>query len=68
MKLAIDGMTCGHCVRAVTEALERVPGATNVVVSLERREASVDGVDVAAAVKAVEAEGYAARPAPESGG
>jgi copper chaperone len=69
MKLAIEGMTCGHCVRAVTKALEKVPGAANVAVSLERREAIVDGVDVAAAVKAIEGEGYAARVAePANGG
>lgn len=24
--LTIDGMTCGHCVRAVTEVLAAVPG------------------------------------------
>ena len=24
--LSIDGMSCGHCVRAVTEALQELPG------------------------------------------
>jgi copper chaperone len=24
--LKIEGMTCGHCVRSVTQALEAVPG------------------------------------------
>ncbi len=26
LKLEIDGMSCGHCVHAVTEALKRVDG------------------------------------------
>jgi copper chaperone len=43
-KLKIKGMTCDHCVRAVTKALAEVPGVTRVVeVSLDRGEAIVDG-------------------------
>lgn len=63
LKLKIDGMSCDHCVRAVTRALTAVPGVEGVrEVSLPRGEAIVDGTpDPAAAVRAVEAEGYAAR-------
>ena len=44
IKLKIAGMSCNHCVRAVTKALAAVPGVTRVVeVSLERGEAIVDG-------------------------
>ena len=44
IELKIEGMSCDHCVRAVTKALTKVPGVTRVVeVSLERGEAIVDG-------------------------
>lgn len=31
----IDGMTCGHCVHAVTEEVGAVDGVSDVVVTLE---------------------------------
>ena len=31
----VTGMTCEHCVRAVTEELEKVEGVTEVVVDLD---------------------------------
>jgi copper chaperone len=44
IKLKIEGMSCDHCVNAVTKALTEVPGVTRVVeVSLERGEAIIDG-------------------------
>jgi copper ion binding protein len=30
----VTGMTCGHCVRAVTEEVGKLPGVTNVDVDL----------------------------------
>jgi len=30
----VSGMTCGHCVRAVTEELTAIPGVTDVEVDL----------------------------------
>ncbi|MGC8467242.1 MAG: CopZ family metallochaperone [Acidithiobacillus sp.] len=61
LHLNIRGMTCGHCVRAVREALEAVPGVTRAEVSLETSEATIQGdVDPNALVAAVEAEGYSA--------
>lgn len=62
-KLSIEGMTCGHCVQAVSKALAKVPGVTRVVeVSLERGEAVVEGSATAdALVEAVRAAGYEAR-------
>ena len=30
----VVGMTCGHCVSAVTEELNRIPGVTGVTVDL----------------------------------
>ncbi|GAA2424777.1 MULTISPECIES: heavy-metal-associated domain-containing protein [Mycobacteriaceae] len=32
---AVTGMTCGHCVTAVTEEISAVPGVTDVAVDLE---------------------------------
>ena len=32
--LAVDGMTCDHCVRAVTEELSALPGVTDVRIDL----------------------------------
>ncbi len=60
--LEIRGMTCGHCVHAVTEALRAVPGVEKVLeVKLNPGEAWVQGTaDPAALVKAVETEGYKA--------
>ena len=60
--LTIDGMTCDHCVRAVTEALTGVEGVAEATVDLDAKSATIsgDGVDVAAMVAAVEEEGYEA--------
>ena len=33
-KYAVAGMACGHCVTAVTEEVEQVPGVTAVHVEL----------------------------------
>ncbi|HNC99462.1 MAG TPA: heavy-metal-associated domain-containing protein [Myxococcota bacterium] len=43
MTLKIEGMTCGGCVVSVTNALNRVGGVKNVNVSLEKKEAVVQG-------------------------
>lgn len=60
IKLGIDGMTCGGCVRSVEKALARVPGVTKVEVSLEAREAVVEGdaLDRAKLASAVLEAGY----------
>ncbi|MDE2089493.1 MAG: heavy-metal-associated domain-containing protein [Gammaproteobacteria bacterium] len=60
--LKIEGMTCDHCVRAVTRALKSVPGVKDAKVSLERGEAVVEGQSERdALIQAVEGEGYGAR-------
>ena len=38
----VEGMSCQHCVRAVTKALEAIPGVTDVKVDLARGEASFE--------------------------
>jgi len=43
-ELRIQGMSCMHCVKSVTEALSQVPGVTEVQeVSLEKGAATVNG-------------------------
>ena len=40
--IKIAGMSCEHCVKRVTKALEALPGVKNVKVSLERAEATFE--------------------------
>lgn len=65
MKLKISGMTCDHCVRAVTKALTSVDGVERVVeVNLERGEALIEGSPKPQELfAAVEEEGYTAEVA-----
>jgi len=37
--ITVEGMSCQHCVNAVTKALESIPGITGVHVSLEKKQA-----------------------------
>jgi copper chaperone len=63
MTLKVEGMTCGHCQRAVKEALER-QGAQNVHVDLQSGLATVEGqVNPKQLIAAVIEEGYQARVA-----
>ena len=60
-KLKIDGMTCEHCVKRATKALQAVPGVATVEVTLEPGAARVNGTsDSDDLVKAVETAGYKA--------
>ncbi len=40
--ISIEGMTCGHCVSHVTEALNGLEGVTSVNVDLAGKKADVD--------------------------
>ena len=40
-KLKIDGMSCQHCVKTVTEALTELPGVRRAKVNLRKAEAVV---------------------------
>ena len=58
----VIGMTCGHCVNAVTEEVTQVPGVTGVEVDLASGALTVTGdspVDDGAVRAAVEEAGYA---------
>ncbi|BAE86298.1 heavy-metal-associated domain-containing protein [Desulfitobacterium hafniense] len=41
-KVSIEGMSCGHCVNHVREALGELKGVTNVEVSLEGKYATLE--------------------------
>lgn len=60
----VSGMTCGHCVKSVTEELSQLEGATKVDVALvpggvsQVTVSSVGGLDPAAVAAAVDKAGY----------
>lgn len=57
----VSGMTCGHCVNAVTEEVSAVPGVTAVEVDLETGRVSITsegGLDLDAVAAAVTEAGY----------
>jgi copper chaperone CopZ len=59
--LSIEGMTCNHCVQSVQKALAQVPGVAQAKVQLFPAQAVVTSeqeLDIPAALKAVEEEGY----------
>ena len=59
--IKITGMTCQHCVKAVTRALEDIDGIKNVSVNLEEGEATFDekgSVDIAVVRGKIEDAGY----------
>ena len=59
--LKVKGMTCGHCTKAVQEALEGVAGSEKVSVDLASGIAKVEGqASVEQLIAAVEEEGYSA--------
>lgn len=58
--IPIGGMSCGHCVKSVTNQLSAMPGVAAVDVSLERGEAKVTGdkLDIPALRQAIEELGF----------
>jgi copper chaperone CopZ len=44
-RFTVEGMTCGHCVAAVREELEQLPGVTSVQVELESGAVVLDGTE-----------------------
>jgi copper chaperone len=62
--ILVDGMTCGHCVTAVTQELSRLPGVIAVEVDLQAgastpvRLDSTDPLDPGLVAAAVDEAGY----------
>jgi copper chaperone len=58
--LSVEGMSCGHCVTHVKEALESVAGVAKAEVDLKKKQAVVEGasLDDGAMRSAVAEAGY----------
>jgi len=60
MKLIVDNMSCNHCVKVVTKAINDVDPKATVMVDLTKKEVTIDGGSISqeAAIKAVGDAGY----------
>lgn len=61
----VAGMTCGHCQRAVTQEISRIPGVQSVTVDLATGSVTVTAtqpVDRADVASAVDEAGYTLIP------
>ncbi|HHV46144.1 MAG TPA: heavy-metal-associated domain-containing protein [Tissierellia bacterium] len=58
--MLVEGMSCNHCVMAVTKALKEVNGVSNVNVDLGSKKVEVEGENLndAKLKEAVEEAGY----------
>jgi copper chaperone len=62
MLLDVQKMTCNHCVRAVTNAVQALDPQARVEVSLADGRVRIDGsVDAESAVNAIREQGYTVR-------
>lgn len=61
MKLRVEGMTCGHCVRAITTAVQKLEPTARVDIDLASGEVRIasTSITVAAATQAIGDAGYA---------
>ena len=61
----VTGMTCSHCVNAVTDELSQLPGVTDVAVDLQTGQATVtsdEPLSDETVAAAVEEAGYEVAP------
>lgn len=59
MKLYVDGMTCGHCVKTITRAITALDPAATVSVDLDEHLVHIVGaLDADAAAAAITDAGY----------
>lgn len=62
--LKVSGLSCGHCVRAITQAVQAGDAAAEVQVDLAVGEVRVAShLSLEQLLQAIRAEGYAAEPA-----
>ena len=62
ISLRVDGMTCGHCVKAVTKAVHSVEPAASVDIDLAAGLITVSSGDPERLASAINKAGYAVRP------
>jgi copper chaperone len=57
---SVPGVSCEHCIGAVTDEVEQVPGVESVVVDLQRKRVTVRGrsIDDGAVRAAIDEAGY----------
>ena len=66
MRFHVEGMTCNHCVHAVTRAIHALDADARVEVDLRAGTVVVEGgIDAGLALAAIEAEGYRVLGAPQ---
>lgn len=59
---SVEGMTCGHCVRAVIQAVQSQDPAASVKVDLAAKEVGVDSrLSAEQVIAAITEEGYSAK-------
>ncbi|ASV36504.1 heavy-metal-associated domain-containing protein [Pseudomonas reactans] len=59
---SVEGMTCGHCVRAVTQAVQSQDPAASVKVDLAAKEVGVESrLSAEQVIEAITEEGYSAK-------
>jgi copper chaperone len=60
LNYSVPGVSCQHCVGAVTEEVEQVPGVESVVVDLDSKRVKVKGtsIDDGAVRAAIDDAGY----------
>lgn len=59
---SVEGMTCGHCVRAVTQAVQRKDPAASVRVDLAAKEVGVESSLTAdEVISLISEEGYSTK-------
>jgi copper chaperone len=64
LRLNVEGMSCGHCVRSVTEAFNRVDPKAEVRVDLDAKRVEAEtAADPKAVMRALAEAGYAASAA-----
>jgi Cu+-exporting ATPase len=66
LTLAIEGMSCSHCLNAVSQSLGKLPGVSIKSVRIGRAELEYEPeqIDPARIAEAVRAAGYPASPVP----
>ena len=60
MKLIVDNMSCQHCVKAITKAINDIDPNAKVTVDLTKREVDIENSSISqeAAITAVNEAGY----------
>ena len=59
---SVEGMTCGHCVRAVTQAVQSKDPAASVNVNLAAKEVGVESrLSAEQVIELITEEGYSAK-------